>query len=159
MHNYTVQYGIEGALEEKEVSEAQSNTKALLDLAALGIDRVVLSYNGSGDSGCIEEVNAYKGENEVSLNETLKDWAEGLIYAMLPGGWEINEGSSGEARIHVYNRSIEIRHSDNIISTVESDINGEIEVTGDFREQLSGQLLPGREVPKPKKKGSRKENE
>ena len=88
------------------------------------IDEVKIYYSGGGDDGSIEDVDFYVGKNTINLNENhivdigerkywchtdhtykyttdpmdLKDYIEEMAYDYLEafhGGWEINEGQSG----------------------------------------------------------------
>ena len=105
------------------------------------IKKVVISYDGQGDSGCVDEVKLFD-ENDKAINErdievrdeyglsryTRKQWdwklqqevevdcsalskLEDIAYEYLPSGWEINEGSYGEFVIHVEEGEMEHEHS------------------------------------------------
>ena len=55
------------AQREREAEMLPLNKAALFDaLAAEGITSVVVTFDGSGDSGQIEEITAFSGENELS---------------------------------------------------------------------------------------------
>ena len=93
-------------------------------LKDMEIDRVEIYYSGSGDDGSIEDATFYVGKDTINLNEKhivdigerkywchtdhtykfttdpmdLKDYIEEMAYDYLEafhGGWEINEGQSG----------------------------------------------------------------
>ena len=96
------------------------NKAALFDaLAKAGVTRVVVSFDGSGDSGQIESIDAFAGDNTVDLpaaqielaypadnrgglnrtTHTVQDAIETLAYDMLEeehDGWENNDGAFGE---------------------------------------------------------------
>ncbi len=101
-----------------------ANKQALFDaLAAAGIDLVTVTFDGSGDSGQIEDVTAQRGgavadlpSGEVTIS-TMR-WGSGIVststmpvtaaieqmaYDFLSethGGWENNDGAFGEALLH-----------------------------------------------------------
>ena len=93
-------------------------------LKDMKIDRVEIYYSGSGDDGSMEDATFYVGKDTINLNEKhivdigerkywchtdhtykyttdpmdLKDYIEEMAYDYLEafhGGWEINEGQSG----------------------------------------------------------------
>ena len=88
------------------------------------IDEVKIYYNGGGDDGSIEDVDFFVGKNTINITQShlvdigerkywcnvdhtykfttepmeLKDYMEDMAYDYLEtfhGGWEINEGQSG----------------------------------------------------------------
>ncbi len=95
-------------------------------------------YNGSSDSGYIEEVylvtqedldtNTLAGPREElgekdrdgchSLQELIRDY----VYHLLPSGWEINEGSEGVVVIDMKTLHGRIYHTEFVISEREEDI-------------------------------------
>lgn len=115
-----------------------ANKAALFDaLAAAGITAVVVTFDGGGDSGQIESVDAYAGERSAELpgvaieiatptwdgaalhRQTLpvREAVEALAYAFLEethGGWENNEGAYGEFTFGVAERTIELDYNERI---------------------------------------------
>jgi hypothetical protein len=106
---------------EARAAELYPANKAniLAVLAAAGITCVTVSFDGVGDSGQIENVEAMAGETQVELPATpveiasteyfteeihrrtqlLPDAIESMCYLILEakhGGWENNEGAYGE---------------------------------------------------------------
>ena len=100
-------------------------------LAAAGLTRVTVEFDGEGDSGQIEGIYAYAGDARAELPESsitlhqaqqakgdpitttvsLHDAIETLCYDYLSqthGGWENNEGAYGIFRFDVSNRSIHL---------------------------------------------------
>ena len=56
-----------------------------------------INYDGSGDSGAIENIEITPEDEEHCTNEAddaLRDWAYSYLETYY-GGWEINEGSCG----------------------------------------------------------------
>lgn len=120
---------------------------------ALGVTRVVASYDGSGDSGDFQElcfwfcdpVAQHDSEAmESSTNgrrmyfdefkrqyaspamatvaapiispEKLEEFSD-TLWNLLPGGWEINEGSFGEIEIDTLKGKIKQQHNERIMET------------------------------------------
>jgi hypothetical protein len=113
--------------------EANALTKAAVFdvLVDEGIDRVIVNFDGEGDSGQIESITAYQQDAEVEIPATslthhqvqwgsdsivaatspVHDAIEGLCYAFLSeeqGGWENNDGAYGDFTFHVSDRRIEL---------------------------------------------------
>ncbi|HEY3838122.1 MAG TPA: hypothetical protein VGL72_16195 [Bryobacteraceae bacterium] len=116
----------------KALSEAihAANKDALFPvLAGAGITSILVRFDGSGDSGQIEEIDVVSGDKPVSLPAghvtvqranwgasepesiecSVSDAVETLVYAFLEethGGWENNAGAYGEFTFTVAERSI-----------------------------------------------------
>jgi hypothetical protein len=110
------------------------NKAAVFDaLAAAGLSSVNVTFDGEGDSGQIESIDAYKEESsdphplpetaiEVqqaswnsekldSRTSSLREAIERLCYDYLEisqGGWENNDGAFGEFQFDVKARTIEL---------------------------------------------------
>lgn len=113
-----------------------ANKAALFDaLAAAGITSVLVAFDGSGDSGQIEDIDVTRDQEpaplpSVSVEIATPVWdgsgldrrtmpiaeaIEALAYAFLEdthGGWENNEGAYGEFRFHVSERSIQLDYNE-----------------------------------------------
>jgi hypothetical protein len=132
----------------REFDEKQRTYKALCEsihaankdalfpvLAAAGITRILVRFDGSGDSGQIEEIDVLAGEKPVSLpngqvtiqradwgatepesiESSVNDAVETLVYAFLEethGGWENNEGAYGEFTFNVAERTITLDYNE-----------------------------------------------
>jgi hypothetical protein len=117
----------------KAVAKANALNKPLVfdALAAAGLTRVEVPFDGEGDGGQIEGVYAYAGDVRAELPEssrtlhqaaqnkpdpttttaTLHDAIEILCYDNLSqthGGWENEGGADGMFRFDVPNRSIHL---------------------------------------------------
>lgn len=113
------------------------NKSNLFDaLAAAGITRVVVTFDGCGDSGQIEDITFHACDTTVSAPQTepvtiaSTSWAstdisnasltieqalELLAYDLLSqthGGWENNDGAYGEFVFDVADRTILLDHND-----------------------------------------------
>jgi hypothetical protein len=104
-------------------------------LARAGITLVTVGFDGCGDSGQIESIEAYAGDTaaefppgQIELAEpgsaggkverslfTLADAIEKLAYGFLEethGGWENNDGAYGEFTFDVKNRTITLAYNE-----------------------------------------------
>ncbi|MFG1314639.1 DUF6878 family protein [Xanthobacter autotrophicus] len=134
-------------LEEQRTFEARAdelrpaNKTVLFDaLAAAGITLVVVTFDGYGDSGQIESIEAKTGDEPVELPPTtititLADWGstdatprtmaladaiERMAYDALEAthdGWEINDGAFGDFTFDVAERSITLDYNERYSSS------------------------------------------
>ncbi len=78
---------------------------------------VELNYDGSGDSGWIDDnVNSDKGYKRSTPQ--LEDIAYEAL-EMFHAGWEINEGSSGSMNFNFEDQTFSVTHYQNIENEVE----------------------------------------
>lgn len=68
-----------------------------------------LRYNGSGDSGYLEDFF----ESGGSVPASVSDWCYEQLES-LHGGWEINEGSQGYFIFDLNNKTVELNHTMNV---------------------------------------------
>jgi hypothetical protein len=130
----------------RALAEANAlNKTAVFDaLASAGITCVVVTFDGEGDSGQIERVQAYAQKGDTKLpfkaievaqaawnaqkldisSVPLAQAIETLSYDYLEqehGGWENNDGAYGEFTFHVAERRIELsfngRFTDSFLSS------------------------------------------
>jgi hypothetical protein len=132
--------------ESTEFKEARRwNREWVLEaLQAAGIQRVLVTFDGSGDSGQIESVEARDPQGaEVQIAEvevpmksvyfehrqittaqqtkSLPEAIEELCYNILGdlhGGWEDNEGAFGEFTIDVAARTIALEYNERFIESI-----------------------------------------
>ena len=117
---------------EKSLAEAnEANKQAVFAaLKAGAIATIRVSFNGSGDSGQIEEITAYADGTEAALPDVqvgmcgaswdgtatcrtmpLQDAIEELCFDYLSqehGGWEIDDGGQGEFTFRTEDSSIDL---------------------------------------------------
>jgi hypothetical protein len=111
----------QGEQESREAALHPANKEVLFDgLLHAGIAYVIVSFDGSGDSGQIEDIDAHNGEGEsvpllparivfrsvdwlshetIERQMTLEKVIEQMAYDFLScshGGWENNDGANGE---------------------------------------------------------------
>lgn len=112
-----------------------ANIAALFDtLAGAGITAVVVTFDGYGDSGQIESIDATNADGETTLPQgeiaivhpgdgdatehvstDIKEAIEELAYDLLRdthAGWENNDGAFGEFNFDVPARTISLDHND-----------------------------------------------
>jgi len=115
--------------QSRRQSEANEvNQRVIFDaLAALGIERLEISFDGCGDSGQIEDITVIGGSGVLSGDLTIEfaPWdganqsrkcplaeaVEDLCYGLLKReheGWEINDGAFGSFAFDVAKREIEL---------------------------------------------------
>jgi hypothetical protein len=121
-----------------------ANNAALFDaLAGAGITTVVVQFDGGGDSGQVESIEARIGENladlpaaQVELAQSswgspeiertafpIRDAIEQIAYDFLEEthcGWENNDGAYGEFTIDVAERSITLDYNERISEAIYS---------------------------------------
>lgn len=130
----------------KMKSDARARTlinrdRILEALKKLDITRVVISYSGSGDSGQIDDVSLYHGNEIIEIktelvvrisksrwNADLSKWIEysadeshvlsealrDFVYDWIESeyaGWENNDGASGECTIEVLTNGFQLSHT------------------------------------------------
>ena len=112
-----------------------ANKAALFDaLASVGIVSVIVTFDGYGDSGQIESIDARDAHGDVALPEgqielasptydsaeverrtlTVRDAIEQLAYDLLEetyAGWENNDGAYGEFAFEVAERTITLDYN------------------------------------------------
>lgn len=119
----------------EEDAETESNTTdrlretMLKSLAAAGIVEAQLTYDGYGDEGHVEEIDAWNSagdavdlnkycnagnpitsETKETLHDLCEEWFDSAVTENFPG-WEINEGSRGEISINVAEGKVTCDHS------------------------------------------------
>jgi len=89
-----------------------------------GISKLVMHYDGCGDSGDIEDVVAFSfvsgTEASMEVPELDKKAIGDAAYNALEGqcgGWEINEGSFGDIVFNTVSEALTIEHNQRIEST------------------------------------------
>lgn len=74
---------------------------------------IQIPFEGGGDSGYIEDSVILDDGTRFEIPGSLSD----ILYEMLPGGWEINEGSQGTFTIDLEEKTIELEYTENIYET------------------------------------------
>ena len=83
-------------------------------------DELKLTYNGSGDSGDIDETFYYEGDSvDFDVTDNLLDFCYDWLSDSF-GGWEINEGSQGDIVFYLDNKTIQIHHQQNYYDNVDA---------------------------------------
>jgi hypothetical protein len=74
---------------------------------------IQIPFVGGGDSGYIEDSVVLDDGTRFEIPGNLSD----ILYEILPGGWEINEGSQGRFTIDLEEKTIELEYTENIYET------------------------------------------
>lgn len=96
-----------------EVERRDRKTKAKEDLYVLldehpNITSIDVVFDGCGDSGQVEDIQFFdENSDPLAKNSDLSDAVADYVYSILPGGWEINDGSFGTIHINVRARTAE----------------------------------------------------
>lgn len=122
------------------VLSAMSYNRTLIfnALRSENVTRVVITYDGYGDSGGIEACDVTGGAGQASLtarlqaqeacwgqaDHTVRDLSvrevmEGMAMSLVNdhhGGWENNEGGSGRVIFDVPTAAITVEHTENVMS-------------------------------------------
>lgn len=124
--------GLTERLKAEEAARAAAfREKVLPALQKKRLRTIVGTYSGSGDSG---GVDYWSGTNKYGKNVPQGEWGldqeqrgalEDYVLSLLPGGWEINDGSDGEATINLETGKVTIQHSERITTTQDSTIEGQ----------------------------------
>src|SRR5438105_12736424 len=107
---------------EQEIERRKASAeelKTIINKLPKEVAKVEVSYNGSGDSGNIDEVNFYdiKGSAVDVTDKDLIEFISNYTEMKLPDGWEIDDGSSGTLLIDVKKKKAKILHSWNETTT------------------------------------------
>jgi hypothetical protein len=128
--------------QERRADELRRSNKAVLfdTLATAGIDTVVVTFDGYGDSGQIENIDARAGAETVTVPsndieiarsewgsseidrsvQSVHDAIATLVYDMLRqthSGWENNDGAYGEFTFDVAERTIVLDYNERYTSS------------------------------------------
>ena len=131
----------EAALEARAATLRPANKAAMFDaLAAAGITKVIVPFDGSGDSGQIESVDALAGQTPIDLPqvEIIQTYIAGIdappepksvalamaiedfAYARLRethAGWELDDGACGDFTFDVSDRTISLDYNERYSAT------------------------------------------
>jgi len=98
--------------EEAQRQKARQTLAGACDrLTEIGVTLVDITYDGYGDSGTVDTVSAYAGDKEAILPDDLVEALKDAACGLLPGGWEINDGSFGQFVLDVATRTINRQHN------------------------------------------------
>jgi hypothetical protein len=81
-------------------------------LAQLEVTRVIIKYDGYGDEGTIESVDAIAiNDQPIDLPKSFEGQLTNACLILLPCGWENNEGAYGELVLDVQQRRLTRQHN------------------------------------------------
>ena len=84
-----------------------------------GISKVVVRYQGCGDSGGVEAVEFEPAK--VQLPDWMEDNLRDVAERYCPDGYEINEGGSGVLTVHPFLGLAELKHTDRFEDSEDMD--------------------------------------
>lgn len=86
-----------------------------------GVSRIVINFSGAGDSGDIDDIEYYQGDEEITSSiqikdsdeNVLKDFAYDIICAKVNtvGDWVNNEGGFGSIEINTETNNYNLNYS------------------------------------------------
>lgn len=94
-----------------------ANVFNAIEMLNPNITTVELNFEGSGDSGAIDSY-IVTDQGTYRVPESVERWC----YGILPSGWEINEGSSGNFTFDLDNKTVETLVSENVEGSIEDTI-------------------------------------
>ena len=108
-----------------EWSEKDGDFEGVLDevFSDLGGDTAIVTFEGSGDSGFIDDNMEVIGVGNKPVPKTLEDWC----YGQIPSGWEINEGSQGRFIVNSMKKIIELEYGENVEDELSDGTVGYVE--------------------------------
>jgi hypothetical protein len=90
-------------------------------LVRMGVTKVQVEYSGYGDSGAINSIDYFTADGKAisigSSAPTLDTEIECVVDAVLPDGFENNEGGQGDITIDVAKGCLTIEHQENYTET------------------------------------------
>ena len=112
------------AVWEKE--KQQQRDAATIKLKQMLVDRpniskIRITYDGSGDSGCFDAQKYSDSEGNDVEADFLNDAVEEYVCSILPGGWEINEGSYGQVEIDVATCKSKVVHNERVLEEITTE--------------------------------------
>ena len=116
---------------QEAVNRAKLRDTAIPELKKKGIKEVLVDYSGYGDSGGIDGVvystEAGRGSGDSpQVSEECREAVKAFVYTLLPGGFEINDGSQGSVTLDVERGRWVMRHGQNYTATEDSTRRGDI---------------------------------
>lgn len=81
-----------------------------------------IDYSGGGDSGEVEDSMTVKLSSGEDRMESIGPNTLEYVYGILPGGWEIDEGSSGKVRLDLVEDITEVTHTWNSYNSESEEI-------------------------------------
>lgn len=106
-------------------SEKDGDFDGVLDevFSDLGGDTAIVTFEGGGDSGFIDDNMEVIGVGNRPVPKTLEDWC----YGQIPSGWEINEGSQGRFIVNSMKKIIELEYGENVEDELSDGTVGYVE--------------------------------
>lgn len=116
---------IKKSSEEREAANKEMLRELCDELFLIGVKSVEVGYNGEGDSGNTTYVT-YDKINDDKVPQELENRLKDLVWALLPSGFENNDGGFGQATLNVAEKRIKIEHNTRYIEISYDEINVEL---------------------------------
>lgn len=101
---------------------ADNKDKLIGLLASVGATSLVVEYDGSDDSGAIEEIICRgPGDAVIELPPEAVAAVEDFVYASLPDGWEIDGGGFGSVEFDIAGSKVHYAHAQRCVDVFESE--------------------------------------
>jgi hypothetical protein len=109
-----------------EAERQQERDAATIKLKQMLVDRpdiakISITYEGYGDSGCFDARSYSDSQGNDVEADFLNDAVEEYVCSILPGGWEINDGSYGEVEIDVATGKSKVLHTERIVNEITTE--------------------------------------
>lgn len=118
-HSYSY-YSTDYQQSEKKFDNLDEQTKEEVDEFCSANVYLRVSFQGSGDSGYIEDNGYNQDEEPFSIPGGLEETLYGMLGAY--GGWEINEGSQGDFTISCMEKLITLQYGQNYEESRTNDV-------------------------------------
>lgn len=105
----------------RELETRQKIAEIAEELYTLGVSSVEAEYSGEGDSGDVNYVAYKKINDKIKVPEDTASKLKDLIWALLPGGFENNDGGYGEVIIDTVNKKVRVEHHQRYVETTDSE--------------------------------------
>jgi hypothetical protein len=104
----------------------QERDAATIKLKQMLVDRpdiakINITYDGYGDSGCFDARSYSDNQGNNVEADFLNDAVEEYVCAILPGGWEINEGSYGQVEIDIATFKSKVVHNERVLEEITTE--------------------------------------
>lgn len=103
--------------------EATNKDEVIAMLASLGATSLRVEYDGSGDSGAIEEIICDGPDDAIiELPANVREAVEDYVYDTLPDGWEIDAGGYDSAQFDIAAGTVRYFHAQRVIFDTEWEV-------------------------------------
>lgn len=109
------------AREKRERDAKAEIGKLAEELFTIGVKNVYVTYDGSGDSGDVDFVSYEKLNDKINVPPNLEEKLKDTIWAILPRGFENNDGGYGEVYINTVTKKVKLEHHQRYTEITDSE--------------------------------------